>query len=195
MGRVPVYLDYLKTCHDAEYISAVSVAQALHYGEVTVRKDLGILSGQGRPRLGFQRQALIRDLEQALGLDRLEPVVLVGAGKLGQALFNYPGFLRFGFSIRAAFDDDPQKQCPNTERPVLPMPELAPYCRENGVKIGILTVPEVAAQRVCNEMVAAGMTEIWSFAPCRLAVPTHVHIQQENLALSIAYLHMSAKRA
>lgn len=161
---------------------------------MTVRKDLGIVSGEGRPRLGYVRDALARDMEAALGLDSLEPVILVGAGKLGKALIGYPGFRRFGFSILAAFDDDPRKQAPGEKQPVFPMTELAEYCETNHVVIGIITVPETAAQKVCDKMTAAGITEIWNFAPCRLEVPEGVSVQQENLALSIAHLHMCAKK-
>ena len=118
------------------------------YGEVTVRKDLSAVSGEGRPRVGYLRKRLVQDVEAALGLDCLEPMVLVGAGKLGTALMG-----------------------------------------------GIITVPEATAQKVCDAMLAAGITEIWNFAPCRLRVPEGVTVQQENLALSVANLHMCAKRS
>ena len=165
------------------------------YGEVTVRKDLSAVSGEGRPRVGYLRKRLVRDVEAALGLDCLEPMVLVGAGKLGNALMGYTGFQRFGFSILAAFDDDPAKQRPGEDPPVLPMSRLSEFCRARHVVIGIITVPEAKAQKVCDAMLAAGITEIWNFAPCRLSVPEGVTVQQENLALSVANLHMCAKRS
>ncbi len=165
------------------------------YGEVTVRKDLSAVSGEGRPRVGYLRKHLVRDVEAALGLDCLEPMVLVGAGKLGTALMGYASFQRFGFSILAAFDDDPAKQRPGEAPPVLPVSRLTEFCRARHVVIGIITVPEATAQKVCDAMLAAGITEIWNFAPCRLSVPEGVTVQQENLALSVANLHMCAKRS
>ena len=102
---------------------------------------------------------------------------------------------RFGFSILAAFDDDPAKQRPGEDPPVLPVSRLSAFCRARHVVIGIITVPEAKAQKVCDAMLAAGITEIWNFAPCRLSVPEGVTVQQENLALSVANLHMCAKRS
>lgn len=194
LGRIPVYLNYLKLDPLPRFVSAPAIAKALRYGEMTVRKDLGIIGGAGRPRLGYERRKLVESMERILGLDDLEPVILVGAGKLGNALLNYPGFRRFGFSVEVAFDDDPAKQRSEGERPVLPLSSLEEYCRANRVTIGAITVPEAAAQHVCDRMVAAGITEIWNFAPCRLDIPPHVLLQQENLALSVAHLHMCAKR-
>ena len=190
-----MYLNYLKSVARSEYISSSAIARALGYGEVTVRKDLSAVSGEGRPRVGYLRKLLVRDVEEALGLDCLEPMILVGAGSLGNALMGYPGFQRFGFSILAAFDDDPSKQWSGEAPPILPMSRLSGFCRANRVVIGIITVPEAEAQKVCDEMLAAGITEIWNFAPCRLKVPEGVTVQQENLALSVANLHMCAKRS
>ena len=63
------------------------------------------------------------------------------------------------------------------------------FCRENGIKIGIITVPKEAAQEVCDMMVQNGITAVWSFAPIKLNVPEGVAVRQENLALSLAHLN------
>ena len=88
MGRIPLYLKYLKSAaHDAENISATQLARALALGEVQVRKDLGAVSGEGRPKTGYNVSDLIAALEDYLS-GACTNVVIVGAGKLGRALLD-----------------------------------------------------------------------------------------------------------
>ena len=50
-----------------------------------MRKDLALVSSGGRPKIGYNRAALIADIEQFLGYDNTNDAVLIGAGKLGRA--------------------------------------------------------------------------------------------------------------
>ena len=106
--RLPTYLSYLKNMpEDAPaHISATALAAALNMGEVQVRKDLALISDGGRPKIGYLRESLIRDLEDFLGYSNTNDAVLVGAGKLGRALLGYGGFAEYGLNIVAAFDSD-----------------------------------------------------------------------------------------
>ena len=92
--RLPTYLSYLKSipADGPAHISATALAAALGMGEVQVRKDLALVSAGGRPKIGYLREGLIRDLEEFLGYGNTNDAVLVGAGKLGQALLGYGGF-------------------------------------------------------------------------------------------------------
>ena len=103
LKRLPGYLAYLKTiAGDASpYISATALAAALGMGEVQVRKDLAMVSDGGRPKIGYLRESLIDDIEQFLGYDNTTDAVLIGAGKLGQALCGYSGFEAYGLNILA----------------------------------------------------------------------------------------------
>ena len=186
LGRLPDYLNYLYDV-ESDTISATTIARDLGLGEVQVRKDLGAVCGKGAPKIGYSRETLTRDLECALGLDRKSSAVVVGAGKLGLALSGYGGFERFGINITAAFDVAPEgKSAPPCK--VLPVGSLGEYCRENSIKIGILTVPADAAQEVCDMMAECGITAIWNFAPVKLVAPPGVTVHTENLALSLAHL-------
>lgn len=193
LGRLPLYLNYLKSSVSSHTVSASVIAHGLAIGEVTVRKDLNLVSGEGRPRIGYLTENLIACMEQVLGFSSSIPVVIVGAGKLGRALQAYRGFAQFGFHVLACFDCDPCKLAVDDPLcPILPMETLGAFCREHEVHLGIITVPETAAQSVCNDMVRGGITEIWNFSPCKLQVSDTVIVQQENLALSVAHLHMCA---
>ena len=105
LGRLPRYLEYLRTLPEIRRtISATAIAKALSLGDVQVRKDLAVVSGAGKPKIGYETDKLISDIEGHLGYKRLTNAVLVGAGKLGRALLDYDGFEDFGVKIIAGFD-------------------------------------------------------------------------------------------
>ena len=192
LGRLPQYLQFLNGLPPGQYdhISATTIAKMLSLGEVQVRKDLAAVSGLGKPKVGYRTSELITDLEDALGCKKLTPALLVGAGKLGRALLDYNGFEEYGVQITAAFDCNEQVLRMNkNSKEILPISSLKKYCTENGIRIGIITVGSGSAQDVCDQMLEAGITAIWNFAPCQLKVPDNVLVKQENLALSLAHLN------
>ena len=195
LKRLPGYLTYLKNLPEdsAAYISATALANALGMGEVQVRKDLALVSDGGRPKVGYHRKSLMEDISQFLGYDNTTDAILVGAGKLGQALLGYGGFEAYGLNILAAFDANPVTECTEDGKPILPMEELENYCRENKILMGIITVPAAYAQQVCDQMIACGIKAIWTFAPVHLDVPDNILVQSENMANSLALLSMHLK--
>ena len=192
LKRLPGYLSYLKSIPDGTmpYISATALANALGMGEVQVRKDLAMVSDGGRPKIGYLRESLIEDISQFLGYDNTTDAILVGAGKLGQALLGYGGFEAYGLNILAAFDAKPFASKTQEGKPVYPIDQLESFCRGNKVLMGIITVPAPYAQEVCDQLVACGIKAIWNFAPIHLDVPSNILVQNENMATSLAVLSM-----
>ena len=130
LKRLPGYLAYLKNMPEnaPAHISATALANALGMGEVQVRKDLAMVSDGGRPKIGYLRENLIDDIEQFLGYDNTTDAVLIGAGKLGQALMGYSGFDEYGLNILAAFDASPKAEAHLSHFPAgpfLPHPQGA----------------------------------------------------------------------
>ena len=192
LKRLPGYLAYLKNMPEncPTHISATALANALGMGEVQVRKDLAMVSDGGRPKIGYQREALIDDIEQFLGYDNTTDAVIIGAGKLGQALMGYKGFEEYGLNILAAFDKNPGMDKTEEGKPVYHVDKLESYCKKNKVLMGIITVPAEHAQEVANQLIAGGIKAIWNFAPTHLEVPAHILVQYENMATSLAVLSM-----
>ena len=189
LGRLPQYLEYLRSLPEIRRtISATAIAKALSLGDVQVRKDLAVVSGAGKPKIGYETDKLITDIESHLGCERLTNAVLVGAGKLGRALLDYDGFEDFGVKIVAGFDCNETVLTKGT-KDILPIRDIEVYCREHDVKLGIITVGQGSAQDVCDKLVESGIEAIWNFAPVTLKVPNGVLLRQENLALSLAYLN------
>ena len=197
LKRLPGYLAYLKNIPEGAsvYISATALANALGMGEVQVRKDLAMVSDGGRPKIGYQRENLIEDIGQFLGYDNTTDAVLIGAGKLGQALLGYHGFDEYGLNILAAFDVAPTAEQTEEGKPIYTMDKLEGFCRLHKVRMGIITVPAQYAQTVCDQLINSGIKAIWSFASAHLEVPANILVQYENMATSLAVLsmHLRAK--
>lgn len=191
LGRLPEYLKALRElpADTVPYVSATSIARQLSLGEVQVRKDLAAVSGAGKPRLGYATAELIGKIEECLGSNHLTSAVLVGAGRLGRALLQYDEFERYGVSICAAFDSNESAFKCDSKTEILPMKLFESYCRTRKIHLGIITVGEGSAQEVCDRMIAAGISAIWNFAPCKLKIPDGILLQNENLALSLAHLN------
>jgi len=192
LSRLPGYLDYLKSLPEeaGANISARTLAEALGLGDVLVRKDLAQVSDGGRCKTGHQRDVLIRDIEAFLDYSNISNAVLVGAGKLGQALLCYGGFEDYGMEVLAGFDTQPGRKKAEFPRPIYPMSKLKSFCQSHNVHIGIITVPAEHAQQVCDQLIGCGIKAIWNFAPVHLDVPEHILVQSENMANSLAVLSM-----
>ena len=139
--------------------------------------------------MGYARAELIRELESFLGYDNSQDAILVGAGKLGQALLAYSGFPQYGLNILAGFDADPSLAGREVAgKKILPMDKLPDLCRRVGVHIGIITVPGGQAQAVCDQLIDSGVLAVWNFANAHLQVPRGILVQNENMAVSLALL-------
>lgn len=194
LGRLPLYLRFLKTEVSTDTISATRIANGLGLGEVLVRKDLGKISDGGRPKIGYKTEGLINDIENALGVDGVTKSVIIGAGKLGRALLGYNGLWEYGLEISAAFDREIKKvQKDESGKKLYPMSDFVKYIKNHGIKIGIICVEVEEAQSVADVMVDAGITAILNFAPCTVNVPYGVTVKREDFALSLAHLKLSAE--
>ena len=189
LQRLPTYLNYLKSLDDDGNISSTEIARALGLNDVQVRKDLSSVSSGGRPKVGYNIRGLILDLKEFLGYNAVNDAVMVGCGNLGRALMSYRGFREYGLRIVAGFDvsDDIVGE-EVSGKPVLPLSGLPQYCRENGIRIGVITTPAQAAQKACDLLMEGGIKAVWNFAPAHITVGEGVLVQNENMACSLALL-------
>ncbi|MGN1298943.1 MAG: redox-sensing transcriptional repressor Rex [Candidatus Scatovivens sp.] len=109
LKRLPQYLRIIKENQDIDYISSTFIAQELKLNPIQVRKDLALISKtDGKPGTGFLVKKIMKELEEFLGLNNVNDAIIVGAGKLGQALLNYQGFKK-NLNVLMAFDIDNEK--------------------------------------------------------------------------------------
>jgi redox-sensing transcriptional repressor len=170
-------------------ISSQEMADRFNLNSAQVRKDLAYFGEFGVRGIGYYVAGLKGELQRILGLDRQWPVVLVGFGNLGSALFHYKGFGRQGFRIAAIVDDDPAKVAREVDSiPVVHSRDLAREAKARGIQIAIVAVPAESAQAVTDQLVGAGIRAILNFAPARLKVPREVRLQNVDLSIELETL-------
>ena len=158
--RMPSYLQLLRVlqAEGQEHVSGTVLASVHNLEPVIVRKDLAMTGAVGTPRIGFHIAELIAAIERFLGWDNQTKAVLVGVGSLGTALLGYQGFQNFGFRFVGAFDQNPKIIGKWVHgRKVQAMDQLIPFVRRGEIRLGVLTVPEAAAQETAKMMVRAGI--------------------------------------
>ncbi len=164
-------------------VFSINLADAVGVPPVKVRKDFSIFGIKGNYKGGYDVDHLIKKIDEILGKDEVEKVIIVGVGHLGSALINYKGFENVGIKIVAGFDIDPNKINPNATAPIYHLDDLKKFVVENNIKIAILSVPEVSAQRVAEMLVSYGIKGILNFSPVKLKVKdcivSDVHIEAE----------------
>ena len=106
-------------------------------------------------------------------------------GNIGNALMKYKGFEKEGIKISACFDIDPSKYRRGSGILVLPLEEMKDFVRSKRIKIGVIAVPDIAAQSVLDMMLACGIRGILNFAPLRLRAPEEVVVNNVNLELEL----------
>lgn len=185
LKRLPQYLRIIKGHNELEFISSTFIAKELNLNPILVRKDLALVcKSEGKPGNGFEVEKIIQEIEDFLGLNQTNNAIIVGAGKLGQALLNYQGFSS-NLNIEMAFDVDETK-CDNKR--IFKFEKMKSLIEEKDIEIGIITVPKEDAQNVCDKMIDAGIKAIWNFAPINLKVPEKISLKNEDLSTSLLIL-------
>ncbi|CAM2796466.1 redox-sensing transcriptional repressor Rex [Paenibacillus sediminis] len=192
--RLPIYLRYLTELlkREVSTVSSQELGQRLDLNPAQIRKDLAYFGDFGRKGIGYDVSYLIDKIRHILKLDQQINVALVGAGNLGQALSNYNTYIKDNMKIVAAFDSNPKKignKISNT-LVVQPIEQLNETVQNLNIRIGIITVPDIEAQRVADLLVGAGIEAILNFAPTILKTPPHVRVHTADFTtdlLSLAY--------
>jgi redox-sensing transcriptional repressor len=191
-GRLSQYLRCLDELEAAgvRTVSSKGLAERLHLKPEQIRKDLATFGELGVRGLGYHVADLRRHLREILGLDRRLKVVIMGAGNLGLALADYPGFRDDGFHIVALCDTSPEKIGQRSRKgvPVWNACDLPALVEREGIDIAILAVPAAAAQQVVDEVVAAGIRAVLNFSAGNLLVPDSVKLKNVDLSVSLESL-------
>jgi redox-sensing transcriptional repressor len=191
-NRLSVYLRCLNLLDGAgvRTISSQALAEQFHLNAAQIRKDLAYFGEFGVRGVGYYVRDLKRHLRQILGLDRKLRVAIMGAGNLGLALADYPGFRQEGFEIAALFDNLSAKvgQQSRSGVPIYDIHDLRKISRRDNIRIAVIAVPTESAQHVLNLVVASGIKAILNFSPGTLEIPEHVKLKSVDLTVSLESL-------
>lgn len=200
VARLATYLRVLTATRDQGTITVSSGKLASEAGvnSSMLRKDLSYLGSYGIRGVGYDVATLTGQVARALGLTVHRCVALIGIGNLGQALAGYAGFATRGFQIAALLDADPARiGTPLRGLIIRDVADIKAVVTDCNITIGVLATPAAAAQDVCDQLVAAGVTSILNFAPTVLNVPAEVDVRKVDLAaeLQILSFHENRKAA
>lgn len=189
--RLPKYHRYLQELlkNEVDRISSKELGEKIGFTASQIRQDLNCFGDFGQQGYGYNVKDLYNQISLILGLNREYKGVIVGAGNIGQAIANYSRFAKSGLNIEAIFDANPKligMRIRDVE--IQDIDELNNYLVENVVDIGIICVPRINAQKVCDTLVENGVSGIWNFAPVDLVVPEGVIVENVHLSESLLTL-------
>jgi len=171
-----------------ERISSQEISEYTNINATQIRRDLSNFGRFGKRGVGYDIDSLLAEIRKILRTQGQHNIALVGAGRLGQAIASSPIFAEHGITVAAVFDSDPAK-----EGRVLggvtvePLERLDELVRERNIIVGVLAVPDGAAQTTCDSLVGAGVKIIFNYSQALLTTPGDVQVHTSNPAVELLY--------
>ena len=189
--RLPRYYRYLGELleDNVERISSNDLSKKMRVTASQIRQDLNNFGGFGQQGYGYNVKYLYTEIGKILGLDTVHPMVIVGAGNLGQALANYVEFEKRGFKLVGIFDVNPVLEGIAVRGIEIQMiSDLPFFLKENNVEIAILSLPKNKAIDMADILIENGIKAIWNFAHVDLDTPDGVIVENVHLSESLMTL-------
>ena len=189
--RLPRYYRYLGELleDNVERISSNDLSKKMRVTASQIRQDLNNFGGFGQQVYGYNVKYLYTEIGKILGLDIVHPMIIVGAGNLGQALANYVEFEKRGFKLVGIFDVNPVLEGIAVRGIEIQMiSDLPFFMKENNIEIAILTLPKNKARDMAEILIENGIKAIWNFAHIDLDTPDDVIVENVHLSESLMTL-------
>ena len=189
--RLPRYYRYLGELleDNVERISSNDLSKKMRVTASQIRQDLNNFGGFGQQGYGYNVKYLYTEIGKILGLDIVHPMIIVGAGNLGQALANYVEFEKRGFKLVGIFDVNPVLEGIAVRGIEIQMiSDLPIIMKENKIEIAILTLPKNKARDMAEILIENGIKAIWNFAHIDLDTPDDVIVENVHLSESLMTL-------
>jgi len=187
--RLPRYYRYLGELleDNVERISSNDLSKKMRVTASQIRQDLNNFGGFGQQGYGYNVKYLYTEIGKILGLDIVHPMIIVGAGNLGQA--NYVEFEKRGFKLVGIFDVNPVLEGIAVRGIEIQMiSDLPFFMKENNIEIAILTLPKNKARDMAEILIENGIKAIWNFAHIDLDTPDDVIVENVHLSESLMTL-------
>lgn len=196
--RLPRYRRYLRELQKkgVEKISSKDLSQLIGYTASQIRQDLNNFGGFGQQGYGYSVDYLYDEIGTILGLDKQYKIVVVGYGRLGQAMASYISLNELNFHITGIFDvkqiiEDVEFK----DAQIMTCGSLANFVEKEKIDIAVITVPAEKAQLVADTVVEAGIKGIWNFTAVDLDLPEDVACENVHMSDSLHALAYYMKDA
>jgi redox-sensing transcriptional repressor len=176
-------------------ISSQEIGEYTNVNATQIRRDLSGFGKFGKRGVGYNIDYLIVEIRKILRTSGQHNIALIGAGSLGQAIARSPAFADHGFNIAGVFDADPAKVGqPIDSLHIQSVDDLGEAVREKNIIVGVLAVPESAAQSAADALVGAGVKIIFNYADTLIDTPPDVTVHRSSPVVELLhalYFHLT----
>jgi redox-sensing transcriptional repressor len=169
-------------------ISSQEISDYTNINATQIRRDLSAFGKFGKRGVGYNIDSLLGEIRKILRTQGQHNIVLVGAGRLGEAIASSPIFAEHGINVAAVVDTDPEKvgrRVGNVD--VSAHHKLSEIIRDKNIIVGVLAVPAENAQQAANDLVDGGLRIIFNYSEALLDVPSDVQVHTSNPAVDLLY--------
>ena len=194
--RLPKYYRYLQELisSNVNRVSSKTISEALHLTASQVRQDLSLFGEFGQQGYGYDTEHLKNCIKDILGLNLEHKAVIIGGGRIGQALADYKGFKIQNVIIKAVFDIETSHIKVADDIEVLNYSLLVEYLKNNHIDIAIISVQKELAEEIAKKVIGCGIKSIWNFAPIDLYFGDDVVCENINMSESLMRLIYKSKK-
>ena len=191
--RLPRYYRFLYDLKEngVVRISSRELAERMGLTASQIRQDLNCFGEFGQQGYGYLVEQLYDELYRILGMDKLTPSILLGAGNLGHALINHMNFSSKGVSLDGIFDDAPTLIGQEIHGITIQgTADLEAFCTQNHPQLAILCIPKEAAPELVTRLVNCGVKAFWNYSHYDIALH-HSGVLVENVHLGDSLMALS----
>ena len=186
--RLPRYRRYLGELKKkgVEKISSKDLSELIGYTASQIRQDLNNFGGFGQQGYGYSVSNLYNEIGNILGLNKVYEIVVVGYGRLGEAMASYIYKNEKQFHIAGIFDvSNKVKNVKFKDAYVSTCEDLKEFVKKNKIEIAVITVPREKGQIVADTLVDAGIKGIWNFSSVDLELPERISVENVHMSDSL----------
>jgi len=192
--RLTEYLSILKEVRKYEDgINSIELSKIMDTTSAQVRKDLSTFGEFGVRGKGYDIDKLIEIIEDILGINKVNDLIVVGYGKMGEMITSNSKVLGKGFRIVGVFDNDPKKinQEISGNLKIQNVEEVEEFIKSssNRVETAILSVVKGQAQTAAEKLVKNGIKAILNMTTYKLELPKNIVVVNMDISAKLQELN------
>ena len=192
--RLTEYLSILKEVRKYEDgINSIELSKIMDTTSAQVRKDLSTFGEFGVRGKGYDIDKLIEIIEDILGINKVNDLIVVGYGKMGEMITSNSKVLGKGFRIVGVFDNDPKKidQEISGNLKIQNVEEVEEFIKSssNRAETAILSVVKGQAQTAAEKLVKNGIKAILNMTTYKLELPKNIVVVNMDISAKLQELN------
>lgn len=191
--RLPRYYRFISELADngEQRISSGKLAELMNVTASQIRQDFNCFGGFGQQGYGYSISYLKSEMENILGLNKVNNAIILGAGNLGKAVALHINFAERGFNIKGIFETNPNiigTRINDIE--VMPESQVDEFIKNNDISIAMLCIPRQSVATIIDRLYNCGIKAYWNFSHFDIArkysdtVVENVHMTDSLMTLS-----------